>query len=187
MLAVVQAIASQTMRNAKSLPEAGRTLASRLVSLAKAHEILTQENWSGADLRDLVTASITPHAGIDRFQISGEAVWLPPNLALSLALAIHELTTNAIKYGALSAAGGTVSICWTVNSRSERQRLSMQWRELGGPPVRPAEQKGFGTRMLERIFDSESTGSVSMTFEPPGVVCTFEMKLGMPGETELVS
>ncbi|UVK54801.1 PAS domain-containing protein [Mesorhizobium sp. AR02] len=181
-LAVVQAIASQTLRNATSLPEAGRSLASRLGSLAKAHDILTQENWSGANLQDLITTSLAPHAGLDRFQLSGDSVWLPPNLALSLALAIHELTTNAIKYGALSTGGGTVSISWTVSKQAEQRRLRIEWREQGGPPVAPAERKGFGTRMLERLLDPESGGSVTTTFEPTGVVCVFGVNLGAPGE-----
>ncbi|WP_246094182.1 MULTISPECIES: sensor histidine kinase [Mesorhizobium] len=97
-LAVVQSIASQTLRNANSLPEAGRSLASRLVSLAKAHDILTQENWSGADLKDVVTAALSPHAEAEHFHLSGDPVWLSPSGA-SLSLGFHELTTNAINMG----------------------------------------------------------------------------------------
>ena len=152
-LAVVQSIASQTLRSATSLPEGERSLTSRLVSLAKAHDILTEENWSGADLQELVTVSLMAHASPDRFELSGEAVWLPPTLALSLALAMHELTTNAIKYGALSTGSGTVLISWTVSGQADGRRLRIEWRERGGPPVAPAERKGFGTRMLERILD----------------------------------
>lgn len=177
-LAVVQSIASQTLRNATSLPEAGRSFASRLVSLGKAHDILTQENWSGAGLEDLIAASLTPHAGLNRFQLAGGPVWLPPSLALSLALAFHELTTNAIKYGALSAAGGMVSISWTARDRAEGQRLRIEWREQGGPPVAPAGRKGFGTRMLERILDSEPAGSVTLTFEEAGVICVLAADIG---------
>ena len=185
-LAVVQSIASQTLRSATSLPEAGRSLSGRLVSLAKAHDILTQENWSGADLRELVTASCTAHAARERFQLAGEAVWLPPSLALSLALALHELTTNAIKYGALSTAQGMVVISWTVGDGADRQRLRLEWRESGGPPVAPPERMGFGTRMLRRILDPES-GSASVTFETTGVVCVFELELGAPGEISRAS
>ncbi|TPK79068.1 HWE histidine kinase domain-containing protein [Mesorhizobium sp. B2-4-17] len=176
-LAVVQAIASQTLRNATSLPEAGRTLASRLVSLSKAHEILTHENWTGADLKDVITASVSPHAVTGRFQLTGSSVWLPPNLALSLALAFHELTTNAIKYGALSVADGTIKIGWVAIDTAGARRLRVEWREQGGPPVKPAERKGFGTRMLERIFESESAGTVSLSFEQSGLVCLFEIDL----------
>ena len=103
-------------------------------------------------------------------------------MALSLALAIHELTTNAIKYGALSTGSGTVSISWTTSGQAEGRRLRIEWRERGGPPVAPAERKGFGTRMLERILDPESVGGVTITFEKAGVVCVFELDLGAAGE-----
>ncbi|WP_246804639.1 sensor histidine kinase [Mesorhizobium mediterraneum] len=183
-LSVVRAIASQTIRNATTLPEAGRTLSSRLISLAKAHDILTQKNWSGADLNDLITASIKPHAPIERFQISGEKVWLPPNVALSCALALHELTTNAIKYGALSNANGRVSISWKLVG--QQRRLELEWRETGGPTVGPIERKGFGTQLLERIFDfdSDSGGRVVLTFERSGLVCVFRVNLSEPNEAE---
>ena len=154
-LAVVQSIASQTLRSATSLAEGERSLASRLVSLAKAHDILTEENWSGADLQELLVASSTQHSVRDRFRLSGEPVWLPPSLALSLALAIHELITNAIKYGALSTRDGTISISWTFTDQPAGRRLRLEWRERGGPPVAHPEHKGFGTRMIERILDPE--------------------------------
>ncbi|MFD2055120.1 sensor histidine kinase [Mesorhizobium calcicola] len=179
-LAVVQAIASQTIRNATTLPEAGRTLSSRLISLAKAHDVLTQKNWSGADLNDLVAASIKPHAAMDRVQIRGEKVWLPPHVALSFALALHELTTNAIKYGALSNANGRVSISWRLGIENGHPRLELEWREIGGPTVGPIERKGFGTQLLERIFKSESAGGVRLTFEKSGLICVFQVNLSGP-------
>ncbi|RJT41347.1 histidine kinase [Mesorhizobium waimense] len=184
-LAVVQSIASQTIRNATSLPEAGRTLSSRLVSLAKAHNLLTQKNWSGADLNDLITASINPHAPMERFQISGEKVWLPPNVALSLALAIHELTTNAIKYGALSNAKGSVSISWKLVSQKRHRRLELDWREKNGPTVGPVERKGFGTQLLERVFASDSAGRIVLTFEKSGLVCNFQVNLSGSNEAQV--
>jgi two-component sensor histidine kinase len=184
-LAVVQAIASQTIRNAASLPEAGRTLSSRLISLAKAHDILTQENWSGADLNDLITASIKPHASMERFQISGGKVWLPPNVALSCALALHELTTNAIKYGALSNANGRVSISWRLVDQKPQPRLELEWRETGGPAVGPVERKGFGTQLLERIFNSDSAGRVVLNFEKSGLVCVFTVNLSESNEADV--
>jgi PAS domain S-box-containing protein len=175
-LAVVQAIASQTLRSAAGLEEAESALVSRLVSLAKAHDILTQENWSGADLDDVVVASVTAHSAIERFRIEGDPVRLPPSLALSVAMAIHELTTNALKYGALSQTGGTVSIHWTKTPGDEADHLGIEWREQGGPPVKPPERKGFGTRMLVRIFDSER-GGVTIQFEPSGLRCVLEVDL----------
>jgi len=186
-LAVVQAIAGQTIRNATSLSEAGRTLSSRLISLARAHDILTQDNWSGADLNDLVTASIKPHAPIERLQINGEKIWLPPNVALSFALAFHELTTNAIKYGALSNVEGKVSISWRLLGEKPQPQLELEWRETGGPTVGLVERKGFGTQLLERMFGSESAGQVRLTFEGSGLVCVFRVNLSVPNETQALS
>lgn len=182
-LAVVQAVASQTLRSAAGLEEAESALVSRLVSLAKAHDILTQENWSGADLEDVVTASVTAHSAIERFRIEGGQVRLPPSLALSIAMAIHELTTNALKYGALSRDGGTVSIRWTKTGNGDADHLSIEWREQGGPQVTPPERKGFGTRMLGRIFDSER-GGVTIRFEPDGLVCVLEADLALSDSGE---
>ncbi|MER8576116.1 PAS domain-containing protein [Mesorhizobium sp. M1338] len=175
-MAVVQSIANQTIRNATDLAEAGLNLSSRLVSLAKAHDILTRENWSGADLGDLITNSIKPHAALDRFQICGEAVWLPPNMTLSFALALHELATNAIKYGALSNSTGTVSIAWKVVGDGVRH-LELEWREEGGPPVARVVDKGFGTQLLKRVFAHESAGGVVLNFEKAGLRCTFHLNL----------
>ncbi|HEV7254429.1 MAG TPA: HWE histidine kinase domain-containing protein [Mesorhizobium sp.] len=180
-LAVVQSVAAQTLRSAPDLEAAGRALDGRLVSLGKAHDILTQESWSGAELTDLLPAALGPHAGLDRFRLSGEAVRLPPHLALSLALALHELATNALKHGALSAPDGAVGIAWAAEAGPDGRRLRLEWREAGGPPVGEPRRRGFGTRMLERILDAEPGGGVSLRFDPTGLVCVFEADLDPPG------
>jgi two-component sensor histidine kinase len=171
------------MRSAASLAEAEGSLISRLVSLAKAHDILTQENWSGADLDDVIMAAITSHSALERFRLDGVQVRLPPSLALSIAMAVHELTTNAIKYGALSRDGGTVSIRWTSTPREQAEHLSIEWREQGGPPVMPPERQGFGTRMLARIFDSER-GRVTLQFETSGLVSLIELDIARQGAAQ---
>jgi two-component sensor histidine kinase/PAS domain-containing protein len=176
-LAVVQSIASQTMRTATDLNEAGTSLSGRLLSLAKAHDILTQESWSGADLEGIVASSIAAQEDPARVELSGPMVRLPPNLALSLALVIHELTTNAIKYGALSNESGRVLVGWTLDSGPTTHRIRVEWREIGGPQVALPERKGFGTRMFERIFDRGSEGNISMAFGERGLVCTIELEV----------
>ncbi|WP_245456909.1 MULTISPECIES: sensor histidine kinase [unclassified Mesorhizobium] len=173
---MVQAIAGQTIRNATSLAQAGAALSSRLISLAKAHDLLTRENWSGADLQTLIAASIEPHAPLARFDLSGERVWLPPNIALSFALALHELTTNAIKYGALSNSTGSISISWKVEEGETSRVLELDWHEKGGPPVARGK-RGFGTELLHRILEYEGGGGVTLNYEQSGLHSAFRVGL----------
>ncbi|TGS71521.1 histidine kinase [Mesorhizobium sp. M3A.F.Ca.ET.174.01.1.1] len=175
-LAVVQAIAAQSMRNASSLAQAREALSSRLVSLAKAHDILTLENWSGADLSALIVAAVEPHASLDRFHMHGEQIWLPPNIALSFALALHELTTNAIKYGALSNSTGSIEINWKLQEAEGGRLLEFHWREKGGPPVTPGK-RGFGTQLLERVFEGKNAGGAKISYDRIGLRCVFRVNL----------
>lgn len=174
-LATVQAIAVQSLRGAAS-PEAAReTFTARLMALAKAHDVLTRESWEGADLMDVVTGAVEPHraAGRERFDLSGPRVRLSPAMALSIAMALHELATNAAKYGALTTEGGRVAVAWRV----EEGALRLEWRESGGPPVAAPTRRGFGTRLIERGLASELRGEVRLAFEASGVVCTMAAPL----------
>jgi two-component sensor histidine kinase len=119
---------------------------------------------------------MAPYAGGGRVEMIGPELKLMPKTAVSLALAVHELGTNAAKYGALSNGHGRVAIRW----RSTGDRLSLVWQEVGGPPVSPPTKRGFGTRMIERSLASELDGEVSIRFEPGGLVCTVDARL--PGE-----
>jgi two-component sensor histidine kinase len=180
-LATVQAVAAQSLRNAAS-PEAARdTFTARLMALAKAHDVLTRESWEGADLHDVVTGAVAPYrtGGRDRFDLSGPPVRLQPSTALAIAMALHELATNAAKYGALSGEGGRVGIAWGL----EDGRLRLEWREGGGPPVAPPSRRGFGTRLIERGLAAELEGEVHLAFEPAGVVCTMTASL-RPGAAD---
>lgn len=176
-LAIVQSIALQTMRGATSLVEVRHALTDRLVALAKAHDALTGENWEGAELNDIVAGAIAPLADADRFQVEGPRVWLSPALSLSLALALHELATNASKYGALSTEQGWVNISWAVDGALDAQRLTLRWRERGGVPVQPPTRQGFGTRLIERSFSADLGGSATIDFAPDGVTCVIEALL----------
>ncbi|MEC5292842.1 chemotaxis protein CheB [Aurantimonas sp. C2-6-R+9] len=175
VMATVQAIASQTLNSATSMEEARATFGSRLIALGKSHDLLTRENWAGANLRDIVSDTVEPHSGgSNRFRIKGPYVWLAPSAALSIAMALHELATNAAKYGALTIEKGQVDIAWQLVGDGKDRRLSMRWSESGGPPVIPPTRKGFGSRLVQRVLAAELDGKVDVSYETSGVVCTID-------------
>lgn len=176
-LASVQSIAAQTLRTAATKQAAQHILTQRLIALAKAHDVLTSENWEGAWLKDVLRGALAPYPERTRFNLTGEDVWLSPSLALTFAMAIHELITNAIKYGALCAPEGVISMRWG-RSDGEDDRLSFEWRESNGPPVAPPSRKGFGLRLLERGFSAERGGAVDIEYAESGLVCRIEFELG---------
>ena len=179
-LATVQAIASQTLSNSTSMEEARNAFGSRLSGLATAHDLLTRGNWAGAELMDIVTDTVQPHSGgQNRFRIDGPYVQLDPGPALSLAMALHELCTNAAKYGALSTKDGRVDIVWQLTGAGRDRRLSMRWSESDGPIVAPPTRKGFGSRLIERALAMELGGEVAVAYGASGVVCTIDAPMPM--------
>ncbi|SFI84254.1 PAS domain-containing protein [Caulobacter sp. UNC279MFTsu5.1] len=176
-LATIQAIAAQTFHAARSLPQAQEAFSARVVALAEAHDLLTRENWEGADLLDLLVRLETVHGGPERFALIGRPVRLSPRMALSLSMALHELATNAVKYGALSTPPGQVRIAWSVVPGSVQSRLVLTWTETGGPPVAPPTRRGFGSRLIERGLAAELSGEAHIDFRPDGVVCRIEAAL----------
>ncbi|MDP4024994.1 HWE histidine kinase domain-containing protein [Methylobacterium sp. NEAU 140] len=188
-LATVQSIAGQSLRGLEG-PEADAARAAfeaRLLALARVHDVLTRESWDGAELSAVVADAIRPLESTDgspsRFRVVGPALRLPPRLALSIAMALHELGTNAVKYGALSAEGGQVGIAWTVRREGET-RLTLRWTESGGPPVQKPTRTGFGSRLIERSLARELAGEVTLSYEPAGVVCTIDAPVPPPGLME---
>lgn len=174
-LATVQAIAFQTLKGEIPLAEARGRFEARLMALSRAHNLLTAQNWQGASLERVVRDSTEYLAGEQgRFEISGQEVMLAPRAALALAMAFHELSTNAAKYGALSVDGGSVSIRW----RTGEAMLRIEWKERGGPPVAEPAQRGFGSRLIERGLTADLAGSAAIAFEPDGLSCTIEAALG---------
>jgi PAS domain S-box-containing protein len=172
-LATVQSIALQTLGGASSMEEASEALTDRLVALARAHDLLTRENWEGAALSDVVTSVTQPHSG-PRFTIGGPPVWLSPNLLVSIAIALHELATNAAKYGALSVPSGTVAVSWEVEKAGENALLRLKWVERGGPPVAAPTRRGFGSRLIERILSDQPEGKTTVDYAPEGVTCVMQ-------------
>ncbi|MET0339065.1 MAG: PAS domain-containing protein [Caulobacter sp.] len=178
-LATVQAVAVQTFRGATSLSQAKEAFTARLIAMSEAHDILTDENWEGADLKDVVAAAARLHAGEEprRFIADGPQARLSPKTALSLAMALHELGTNAVKYGALSTPNGKVSVRWSVEGREAGRRLQLVWTESGGPTVSPPRRRGFGSRLMEKGLAAELGGQVTLSFDAAGVVCTIDAPL----------
>ncbi len=172
-LASVQSLVSHSLRGASSPSQAATAVTERLVALAKAHDLLTRESWEGANLREVVQAAIAAYSDASRFDVNGPGLWLKPSVSLGFAMALHELTTNAIKYGALSAAEGRVVIRWSLKNAG--RQLSFEWREIDGPAVSPPSRRGFGTRMIERTFSSEDNGRANLKFERGGIVCEIEV------------
>lgn len=182
-LARVQSLAAQSARGAPSAEEFRARFEGRLIALSKAHDQLTAHYWENADLRGLIAGSVAPYQGgsASRVTLRGEAVVLGPRAVLSLAMAFHELTTNAAKYGALSTPDGRIDISWQrLAPESEGpSRLRIAWIERGGPLVEPPSQRGFGTKLIEGSIASELGGSAQLAFAPEGLTCEIVIPLEM--------
>lgn len=178
-LASVQSIAMQTLRGSDSMEEASHAISARILALSNAHNILTDENWDGADLSVVVTSAIDAfdRPALDRFRIKGPHVRLGPRAALSMSLALHELATNAFKYGALSRETGFVTISWSVNRRGDDGAFSLTWKETGGPSAPVSERKGFGSRLILRVLPMELGGTAQIDYGPEGFVFTLDTTL----------
>ena len=170
-LATVQSIARQTLRSATGAEDANAKIEERLVALATAHDILTRENWHSADIRDLAQSTVDAYGAADQFQLEGDGCRLDPRRALALAMALHELGTNATKYGALSSRAGRVHLHWSSIDVDGDPRIEVVWQEHGGPAVHEPVQRGFGSRLLERGLKHDLGGGVELAFAPEGVRC----------------
>lgn len=164
-LAMVQAIVSQTFRRVESIEEGRIAISARLTALARAQDVLVRPDADEVEIRDVVESALGPHrTGQGRFTMEGPVVTLGAQQALGLSLGLHELATNAAKYGALSSPEGQVSIIW-----SDRP-FRFEWRETGGPVVAPPTRVSFGSRLVERIVASYFNGEAKLSFDPAGVV-----------------
>jgi PAS domain S-box-containing protein len=168
LLMVIQSIARRTARTAGSMEEFERRFERRLQGLAASHDVLVRENWHGAPLADLVRQQLVPFVEIhsSRFELAGPDVVITAEAAQAIGLAIHELATNAIKYGALSAPAGKVSVSWTLDGSGA---LSLSWTEQGGPPVSPPSRKGFGHVVVGEMVERSLNGKVVMEFAGDGL------------------
>ena len=177
-LATVQSIAAQTLKGTTVPVTVKSALESRLLSMAGAHDVLTQQNWEGADLRNIVEKALSPFMAPRReFDVDGPDIRLLPKSALAVAMAVHELATNAAKYGALSSGSGRISVQWTIAERDE-QHLRIVWTETGGPKVAAPSSKGFGSRLIERGLAGQLGGEAVIDYRETGVVCRIMAPLG---------
>jgi PAS domain S-box-containing protein len=169
-LTTVSAIANQTFQG-EQYADARHAFIARMIALGHAHDILTRTSWAAAPIEQVVEGALAPHRTKEkRIQTSGPDVALEPRQALSLALAVHELATNATKYGALSNQDGMIDISW---SNGDRQHPGFRfiWQEAGGPPVSSPSRTGFGSRLIERILAGDFGGEVEMQYRPEGLKC----------------
>lgn len=166
-LAIVQSLAHQTFRGGTTSETAIKAFESRLQALGAAHNLLTREGWLGAPMPEIVADALAPFCTPNRCRVSGPSLSVPPQMAVSLALALHELATNAVKYGALSAPTGVVGVKWRIAGNA----FKLTWEEKGGPPVTEPEREGFGTRLIKRSLASQLNGEVKMDFAKTGLRC----------------
>jgi PAS domain S-box-containing protein len=169
-LAVVQGIAARSLAADRPPAEGRDAFTKRLRALARAHSLLTATEWRGASLRAVVESELQPYG--ERAVLSGPELMLEPKAALTLALALHELATNAAKHGALSAPEGRVEVAWSVeHSPAHAPELRLTWREHDGPPVRPPARRGFGSALVEQGLRHDLDGTAVMEFRPDGLAC----------------
>jgi two-component sensor histidine kinase len=171
MLTVLGAVATQTFQHASSKADLEK-YQGRLAAFGRANDLLTAANWAAAPLQDVINTALRPYvSGEGRFTVSGPPLVVKSQQALALSLAIHELATNALKYGALTVASGHVSITWACEDQQGEPKFVFVWQELGGPPVSEPASVGFGSRLIPRVLEDDFRGSVEVRYESTGLVC----------------
>jgi two-component sensor histidine kinase len=170
-LATVQGLLGATARSTQSIDAFYHSFSSRIVSLANTHTLLTEDYWQTASLHEILKAELSPYDNqrAQRLVLDGPMVELSADLAVPTGMAIHELTTNAAKYGALSVPHGQVEVLWDVVTLSEQQSLRLEWIERGGPPVEKPQRKGFGSTLLQRVLATQCNADIRFEFEPEGL------------------
>lgn len=187
-MATVQSIVTQSLRTASSIRDAQEVITARLQSMASAHDLLTRENWNSATLPEIVAAATEafdmPQG--ERFHVHGFDLKMPPRVTMALMLALHELSTNAVKYGALSVPGGHVVVDWHVAKHASEDMLEFRWHEFGGPPIaeKPA-RRGFGSRLIEDVLAAELGGHAALDYRTSGLV--FKVVAPVPDQDKTAS
>jgi two-component sensor histidine kinase len=176
ILAIVQSVAWQTLSANHSPAEFKQAFDGRLRALSLAHDILTQGRWGHVEFEQLVDRSLAPYYGADRgprAEWSGSRLLLPPNMVVPLSMVLHELSTNAAKYGAFSVELGRVRIAW----RTDDRKVRLTWVETGGPPVTRDIKPGFGSKLISRVVSYDLAGTADLDFASKGFRCTLTFPL----------
>jgi two-component sensor histidine kinase len=182
-LTVVGAMATQTLRGTAH-DGALKTYLDRLAAFARAHDSLTSLHWTAASVRNVVEGALSPHrTGKGMFSIDGPDLTIPAKQALSLALAVHELATNAIKYGALSVDAGRITIFWDLSAEPDA-KFHFEWAETNGPTVAPPTRKGFGSKLINRVLKEDFGGVVEVLYRPEGLLFRMQAPMSNGSVTE---
>jgi two-component sensor histidine kinase len=179
-LATVQGLLGASARSATSVEEFYSAFSARVISLAKTHNLLTEDYWQQAPLREMLENELSPYNDPEgtRIKLEGPKIELVGDLAVPAGMAIHELTTNAAKHGALSVPQGRIEVAWAVRCTDTKRILLLDWRELGGPPVQPPTRKGFGSTLLQRVLKVQCEAEIAFDFRSSGL--HFRMEAPMP-------
>lgn len=189
-LVTVQSLVEQTLRATDVGRSVRDDLTARLMALSEAHKALVEQNWAGAELRTIVERALAPYEQEDvggRLHASGPPLWVSPQQAVTLSLVLHELVTNAVKYGALSTLDGMLEVSWNLymDGRGARH-MTFLWEERGGPVVAEPTRRGFGSRLIERSLGQEAGGSARMEFAPEGLRCVIGLTLSSQAEIPML-
>jgi two-component system CheB/CheR fusion protein len=179
MLAVVAALARQTLKKTAEAPEYAAFLG-RLQALASAYDLLTRDGWGNIPLRDVLLSEMEPYASSreGRLVFEGSEILLRPRAALALGMVVHELATNAVKYGALSVPEGRVTVSWEIGRRDNDAALLVHWREVGGPEVALPSHEGFGSKLITQQIRYELHGNTVLNYLPTGLEVSFTVPIG---------
>jgi PAS domain S-box-containing protein len=191
MLATVQAIMGSTARTSTTIGEFQEAFTGRIVALARTHSSLAEDDWQAIQIHTLLFNELEPYddGSLTRIILQGPAVDLPSSVALPLGMAVHELTTNAVKHGALSVLGGSVSVTWSLTEGEGHRELAIEWVERDGPEVAQPTREGFGSRLLERVLDIQIGARTNVAYRPEGLQVHIVMPLvyGLPASKPMDS
>jgi two-component sensor histidine kinase len=177
-LALVQAVVDRSRESAFSIDDFYAALAGRINSMARTHSLLSREKWQGLSLAELIETELLPYQKPGRDTVSGPSVLLGPVVAQSLSLVLHELSTNAAKYGALSCPGGQVSVTWSIESSEQNKRdLVIEWRESGAPARNELGPQNYGTNIIRNLLTYEANAVISLVFPTDGARCSIRLPL----------